>query len=151
MNRISKKRWMAAVLPLIIAVAFTGCATTDIIYKPVQDEEVYGVWTNDEYVQGEDIVKVVMKPEGRYEQYRRYEDTLPMMQGTFTIEKKWISEDGSTMYWIRKYGGTGDKWELARISSDGSTYDAAFRRSSGYPSERMMSTGNQKYSIFYKN
>ena len=151
MNRISKKRWMAALLPLIIAVAFTGCATTEIIYKPDQDEEVYGVWTNDEYVQGEEQCKLVMKPEGWYEQYKSYDAVVPFGQGKFIIEKKWISEDGSTMYWIRKYGGTGDKWELARVSSDGSTYERAFRRSGTYPSERMMNTGNQKYRVFYKN
>jgi hypothetical protein len=92
-----------------------------------------------------------MKPEGRYEQYRRYSDPVPLAQGNFFIQKKWTAEDGSTMYWIKKTGGTGLKYELARISSDGTSYEIAFRRNNRpYPSERDMNTGNSKYSIFYR-
>jgi hypothetical protein len=151
MRKISKKRIVIAASVMIAAAALAGYAKAGGPYKPVPNEEIYGVWTNDEYVQGKELVKVVMKPEGRYEQYNRYDDPKPYLQGKFVIEKKWTGDDGSTLYWIKKYMRSGGRFELARVNSDGSTYELVYQTERPYPPERMLSPGNNRYRLFNKN
>ena len=133
----------------MLGAILAGCASLGEPYDTQMDEEIFGIWTNDEYNEGTDLVKLVMNADGTYEQYNTFRDLPPYFKGKYVIERKWTDEEGNSWYYVKKFMRSRTKYELAVISADGSSYANVFNYEK-YPTERSLSQGNTKARIFYK-
>jgi hypothetical protein len=136
-------------LVAVATVILAGCATFKEQYVPEDNEVIYGTWTNENYNEGTDLVKLVMNPDLTYEQYNTFRDLPPYFKGKYVIEKKWSDDEGNTWYWVKKFMRSKTKYELAVVTADGKSYANAFDYAK-YPTERRLSHGNTKARIFYK-
>ena len=96
-------------------------------YTPQEDEEIYGTWVSVR----SSPEKVVMLPDGTWEEYIYQSDTSPWIKGFTELIEKWKDSAGNTWYKASAtstYGlGKGMRsQELDRIDKSGRVWEFVF-------------------------
>ena len=82
---------------LIIAGSF---ATGQDAYMVKEDEELFGTWINTEYDETLLMSKVVIEPDGSWDEYKMSSGDEKYFKCEYTVKEKWTDSDGNTLYKI---------------------------------------------------
>ena len=95
-----KIRSLVSILILVLAVLInTGsCATGKKAYVAKEDEELFGTWINPAYDASWIYAKVVIKPDGTWDEYSLTYSDRPIYKGEYIITDKWTDSDGYIFY-----------------------------------------------------
>jgi len=95
-----KTKTLVSVLILVLAVLIIAgsCATGKKAYVAKEDEELFGTWVNPDYDASWIYAKVVIKPDGTWEEYSLTYSDRPIYKGEYTIADKWTDSDGYIFY-----------------------------------------------------
>jgi len=120
-----------SILILVLAVLiFTGsCATGKKASMAQEDEVLCGTWVNLDYDKTWKDGKIIIKPDGTYNEYDR-SDSNGAGEWGYTIMNKWTDSDGNTFYkYIVKSIYKEEKvrtptwYYLARIDNTGNVFE----------------------------
>ncbi len=152
---------LIATFVLAISVIILSCTSQQ--YVPTADEEIYGVWENEDYLAHtaefwSESQQVVMKSGGEGQMGRLLEraDVGTKMDIVYTITSKRTDTEGNVWYeqiWTAyfEYGGKLQEhsrfYVLSKVSDSGKTLEL-IRDETGYPAE--MDPENPGYRIFYR-
>jgi len=95
-----KTRSLVSILILVLALLIIAgsCATGKKAYIAKEDEELFGTWVNPDYDASWIYAKIVIKPDGIWEEYSLTYSDRPIYKGEYTITDKWTDSDGYTFY-----------------------------------------------------
>lgn len=127
-----KIRALISILILVLAVLMVigSCATqknanAKKIFKPINNNELVGVWVNTVYSGGMmDRQKIVVTSYGYFEAFSSVDSMAPVETGTLFVVDKWTDSDGNIWYkaiWRERWSGNAFYYELDKISDDGNT------------------------------
>lgn len=89
-HSIRRVLWFTFILAVIFLA--TGCSPRHYVAKA--KEEIYGTWTSTQ----RSPHKLVMLPDGTWEEYIYESDAAPTYKGTFQIIDKWKDAEGNVWY-----------------------------------------------------
>jgi hypothetical protein len=143
---------LCCLLPLLAL----GCATRAAVVKA--DDPLFGTWINEEYggiSKGTEAQKCVIFSDGRELDYQTMSDADPEWEGRFTIEEKWVDEEGNHWYktsWTANYYPyrKEESWKgfgLMRVNASGTILEGVSAEA-GYPEELSVIGG--AYGVYYR-
>lgn len=93
---------LASILILIVlSLIFTGSiASGQDSYMVKEDEELFGTWINTEYDETLLMSKVVIEPDGSWDEYKMSFGDEKYFKCEYTVREKWTDSDGNTLYKI---------------------------------------------------
>jgi hypothetical protein len=142
------------VLIMALLIVAGSCATGKKGYVAIEDEELFGTWINPDYDDTGKNGKIIIKPEGTYDEYDNSNSDSTFLKWGYSITDKWTDSDGNTFYkFIVKDISTEDSdykhkyYFLAKIDKTGNVYEHVFTYfGQDFPSEVDPNHGH--YSIF---
>ena len=119
-----------AILTVCFVAVLSGCATTKKAYVPGEDEELYGIWYNEE---NDEVI--TYRPDGHFEDFFFRKSNFPRWYGTFTITEKWVDREGNVWYRTIVENQIGvTRYVLNKIGDSGAILENIFF-SNNYPDE----------------
>jgi len=145
------------ILVLTVLIVVGSCATKKEVaaekefYVPKFDEEINGIWINEEYNRTEYKGKIRLYHWGYFEEYSLPDSEVVQYKGTFVIVDKWTDSEGNIWYktYVRRSGRTTIYHELDKISNNGNTWEYV-SHTVDFPTESDMHPDYQLYHIYYR-
>jgi hypothetical protein len=132
-----------------VLIIFGGCATGKKVYKPKEDEELFGPWIHSDYYKEGEKEKIIYDPDGTHFVFIFEKDSEPIEENPYTIIDKWTDKDGNIWY-----KGTliipkthNSFYLLIKISNSATVYEEV-RESADYPTE--IDVNHYYYVIYYR-
>ncbi|MGV7224949.1 MAG: hypothetical protein ACQ9MH_25965 [Nitrospinales bacterium] len=92
----------------LLALALTVVVLTLANSVLAGSEEWCGTWINMDYENNSRrATRFIVKPDGKFEQFRSADSKLPVYEGTYKIDEKWTDSAGNIFYkcqYVDKYG-----------------------------------------------
>jgi hypothetical protein len=128
-----------------------GCATTKKVSK--KDYRFFsGTWINEEYNTHPHKARLVIRPDGTFDVYRRTTDTKKHGIGVYRIVDKWTDSEGNIWYKMHVWPGVmvegkPDSYELDKVSNSGNVWEYV-SISGDFPTE--INENHPRYHIYYR-
>ena len=155
-----KTRPLVSIMILVVVVLIIGgsCATGKKAYVAQDDEELYGTWVNPEYENSKVYTapKIVVKPDGTFDEYALINSDRVVSVLEYTITDKWTDSEGNTWYKLLEIH-TDSKviqnpdtyYVLSRIDKTGNIWEMLWA-SIDYPAEFEPDNVLYNYRIRYR-
>ena len=141
---------LMSILCLAVLIIFGSCATMKSPDKLTYDR-FCGTWANQKYEGkgGDPRAKTVLNPDGTYVGYQYLVQTGPAAVGKYTVEKRWVDDEGNYYYHVLAYSPLIDvtKYELWKINNYNSVWESN-QSNSDFPVE--IDPKGLKYRIYYR-
>ena len=148
-----KTRILCVSISLLFIVFMALNLFCEDAYVPTDNEEIYGIWINQEYgtTEASFSQKRIINPDGTWEEYSSMID-IGFRTLNYTIIDKWTESEGNIWYKLRtEYGGkeygTKPFYELHKISNSGLTWEFV-RSAETYPTQ--IDPNHPMYFIYYR-
>ncbi len=152
-----KSRTLLSILVLVLALLIIAgsCATGKKAYVAKNDEVLYGTWINPEYDEESFPAKIVIKPDGTWDEYAMSKSNRPFGVAEYTITDKWTDSEGTIWYKIihtffdeKSVKDFDTYYFLLKIDKTGNVYKALLS-STDYPTEFDPDNLRYNYNIRY--
>ncbi len=112
---------------LVSLFLFVSFAHSEESYVPKENEQIYGIWVNEEYNATKVYARWDWNSDGTWAGYPKTTGE-PNQEGPYSITEKWTDAEGNVWYkvkWKNKWiGNTG--FGLLKISDSGATIEASY-------------------------
>jgi hypothetical protein len=131
------------VFVLLLAILVLGCGAKRYAMK--DNEEIYGTWVSEK----SSPQKLVMMPNGTWEEYLYQADLTPAYKGIYEVTEKWVDAEGNVWYkeFVTSTFGLykSDKsQELDRIDKSGRIWEFVFTEIGQYDAKNYPKEINPK-------
>ena len=106
---------------------YVSFAHSEEPYVPKENEEIYGIWVNEEYDATSAHARWDWNSDGTWASYSQTTN-VPAWEGKYSITEKWTDVEGNVWYkvkWEDMHTGY-DGFGLCKISDSGNTIEQSF-------------------------